>query len=122
MNDKEREELRSDINRMFEKVKADKKWYIFEGCAEGNRADMAYLSEIEAYIIKSFFENKICFYDEGYGGTYDMSECGPFDSKEGAVNQFIKDGEMTDYLGRPFNVLHPDDLVGEFKDMYKEEK
>ena len=100
----------------------DKKWYIFEGDAEGERADMALLSEEEAEVIKRFFENKIAFYDEGYAGNYDMSECGPFDSKEEAVKQYIKDGIRTDYLGRQFNLIYPKYLVGEFKDMYKEEE
>ena len=100
----------------------DKKWYIFEGKAEDNRADMALLSEEEAEVIKRFFENRISFYDEGYSGAYDMLSCGPFDSKEEAVNQFIEDGIKTDCLGGTFSLRYPDDLVGEFKDMYKEEE
>lgn len=100
----------------------DKKWYIFEGCAEGNRADMALLSDEEAEVVKRFFENRKCFYDEGYAGTYDMLPCGPFDSKEEAVNQFIKDGIMTNRYGGTFNLRHSQDFVGEFKDMYKEEE
>lgn len=104
------------------KIAMGYRWYIFEGSAEGNKADMALLSEEEVEVVKRFFENRITFYDEGYAGTYDMSECKPFDTKEEAVKQFIKDGVMTDYLGREFNIVHPEDLVGEFKDMYKEEE
>lgn len=100
----------------------DWNWYIFEGCAEGSRADMALLSDAEAEVVKRFFENRKCFYDEGYAGTYDMLECGPFESREEAVKQFIKDGVRTDCLGGKFRLRYPQDLVGEFKDMYKEEE
>lgn len=89
-----------------------KNWYIFEGCAEGERADMALLSEEEAEVIKRFFENKIEFYNEGYAGTYDMSPCGPFDSKEEAVKAFYKENPW----------IRSDDVCDEFKDMYKEEE
>lgn len=104
------------------KIAMGYRWYIFEGKAEGDRADMALLSEEEAEVIKRFFENRISFYDEGYAGTYDMLSCGPFDSKEEAVNGFIEDGVKTDCLGGTFRLRYPDDLVGEFKDMYKEEE
>ena len=90
----------------------DKKWYIFEGCAEGNRADMALLSDEEAEVVKRFFENRKCFYDEGYAGTYDMLPCGPFESREEAVNQIIEDGVITDCLGGTFRLRYPQDLVG----------
>ena len=83
---------------------------------------MALLSDEEAEVVKRFFENRITFYDEGYAGTYDMLPCGPFNSKEEAVKQYIEDGFITDYAGRRFNILHPGDFVGEFKDMYKEEE
>ena len=89
----------------------EKKWYIFEGCAEGDRADMALLSPEEAEVIKRFFENKIEFYDEGYAGTYDMLPCGPFDSKEEVIEQFMEGG-----------IRFPDDLIDEFQDMYKGEE
>lgn len=104
------------------KITMGYRWYVFEGRAEGNRADMALLSEEEAEVIKRFFENKMCFYDEDYAGTYDMLSCGPFDSKEEAVNGFIEDGIRTDCLGGTFGLRYPQDLVGEFKDMYKEEE
>lgn len=104
------------------KIAMGYRWYIFEGCAEGNRADMALLSDEEAEVVKRFFENRKCFYDEGYAGTYDMLSCGPFDSKEEAVNQFIKDGNRTCRYGGTFNLRYPQDFVGEFKDMYKEEE
>lgn len=98
----------------------DKKWYIFEGGTyEGSRADMALLSEAEAEVVKRFFENRKCFYDEGYAGTYDMLQCGPFESREEAVKQFIEDGIRTDYIGRQFRLRYPKDLVGEFRDMCK---
>ena len=103
------------------KIAMGYKWYIFEGKAEDNRADMALLTEEEAEVIKRFFENRISFYDEGYSGAYDMLPIGPFDSKEEAVNQFIEDGIRTDCFGGTFSLRYPEDLVGEFKDMYKEE-
>lgn len=104
------------------KIAMGYKYYIFVGSAEGDRADMALLSEEEAEVIKSFFDNKITFYDEGYAGEYDMISCGPFDSKEEAVNGFIKASERTDCFGGTYRLGDPDDLVGEFKDMYKEEE
>lgn len=104
------------------KIAMGYRWYVFEGNAEGTCADMALMSEEEAEVIKRFFENRISFYDEGYAGTYDMLSCGPFKSKEEAVNQFIEDGVKTDCLGGTFRLRYPDDLVGEFKDMYKEEE
>lgn len=104
------------------KIAMGYRWYVFEGNAEGTCADMALLSEEEAEVVKRFFKNRISFYDEGYAGTYDMLSCGPFDSKEETVNQFIEDGVRTDCLGRTFRLIYPDDLVGEFKDMYKEEE
>lgn len=123
MDKKEAEDLKLHMTNLFEKAKENKKWYIFEGDTyEGSRADLAYLSDIEAYIIRKFFDNKICFYDETYAGTYEMLELGPFDSKEEAVNQYIADGIHTDCLGGTFRLRRPEDLVDEFKDMYKEEK
>lgn len=94
-------------------METDKKWYIFEGCAEGDRADMALLSEEEYEVIKRFFENKISFYDERYAGEYyPLKSLGAFESKEDAVNAYMNKHCYSD----------PDDLVGEFKDMYMEEE
>jgi len=104
------------------KIAMGYRWYIFEGNAEGTCADMVLLSEEEAEVIKRFFKNRISFYDEGYAGTYDMLSCGPFNSKEDAVNGFIKAGERTNVFGGAYRLGDPDDLVGEFKDMYKEEE
>lgn len=99
-----------------------KKWYIFESSSEGTSADMCLLSDEEAKVIKSFFDNRIRFYDEGYAGEYEMLESGPYDTKEEVVNQFIKDGIITNRYGGTFNLRHSQDFVGEFKDMYKEEE
>lgn len=95
------------------KIAMGYRWYIFEGNAEGDRADMALLSEEEYKVIKRFFENKMSFYDEGYAGEYyPLKSLGAFDSKEDAVNAYMNKHCYSD----------PDDLVGEFKDMYKEEE
>ena len=89
------------------------RWYVFESSAEGDHADMALLSEEEYEVIKRFFENKINFYEEGYSGDYyPLKSLGAFDSKEEAVNAYMNKHCYSD----------SDDLVGEFKDMYKEEE
>lgn len=105
------------------KIAMGYRWYIFEGSAEGNCADMALLSEEEYEVIKRFFKNKINFYEEGYSGDYyPRKDLDGYRSKEEAVNQYIESGIKTDCLGGTFRLRYPDDLVGEFKDMYKEEE
>lgn len=95
------------------KIAMGYKYYIFEGNAEATCADMALLSEEEAEVIKRFFKNRISFYDEGYAGDYyPRKDLDGYKSKEEAVNAYMNKHCYID----------PDDLVGEFKDMYKEEE
>jgi hypothetical protein len=83
-------------------------WYVFERGAETTSADVALLSKEQADFLKTFLENKLTFYDEGYSGSFKMLPLGAFDTKEDAIRAYI-DTERW---------INPADLLPEYKDMY----
>ena len=82
-------------------------WYVFERGGEGAAADIALLSKEQADFLRTFLENKLTFYDEGYSGSFVMLTLGAFDTKEDAIRAYI-DTERS----------CPANLLPEYKDMY----
>lgn len=91
----------------------DKKWYLFEGDAEGRRADVMLLSEEEAKIVNHVLDHMIHMVDEGCSGCLWMrDDLGGFDSKEDAFKAYCEENPW----------VRSDDVCEEFRDMYKEEE
>ena len=84
-------------------------WYIFERGAEGTAADIALLSTEQADFLRTFLENKLTFFDEGYSGAFVMLTLGPFDTKEAAVKAYINEA----------NWRNSTDLLPEYENMYQ---
>lgn len=95
------------------KIAMGYKWYLFEGDAEGRRADVMLLSEEEAKIVNHVLDHMIHMVDEGYSGCLWMrDDLGGFDSKEDAFKAYCKENPW----------VRSDDVCEEFRDMYKEEE
>lgn len=94
------------------KIAMGYRWYLFEGDAEGRRADVMLLSEEEAKLVNHVLDHMIHMVDEGYSGCLWMrDDLGGFDSKEDAFKAYCKENPW----------VRSDDVCEEFIDMYKEE-
>lgn len=94
-------------------METDKKWYLFEGDAEGRRADVMLLSEEEAKLVSHVLDHMIHMVDEGYSGClYMRDDLGGFDSKEDVFKAYCEENPW----------VRSDDVCEEFRYMYKEEE